>query len=173
MPLDTQVRAAQPSELTGDLLVVGVLQSGTKGTLPKELKSIDQSLDGALARLAAKEEFSGKRDQTLALSTLGRIGAEKLLVMGLGEKRNLGAPEVRTFAAKAARAANGEKAATLAIALPAGVEGELRAVGEGIELGSYRFTKYLTGDRAPKRSLASVTIGVGAKIKPNAKAQVA
>ena len=58
---------------------------------------------------------------------------------------------MRTFAAKAARAANVEKATTLAVALPAGLEGELRAVAEGLELGAYRFTKYLTGDRKPKR----------------------
>ena len=59
------------------------------------------------------------------------------------------------------------------MSLPAGLEGELRAVAEGLELGAYRFTKYLTGDRKPKRSLASVTIGVAGRLKPNAKAALA
>jgi leucyl aminopeptidase len=173
MPLEIQVQTAQVQDLTADLLVVGVLQSGGKAGLPPGLKSADAALGGSLAKLAAKEEFIGKRDQTIALSTLGRLGAEKLVLIGLGEKRSLGAPEVRTFAAKAARTANVEKVTSLAVSLPAGIEAELRAVAEGLELGAYRFSQYLTGDRKPKRSLASVTIGVAGRLKPNAKAAVA
>src|ERR1700753_4453733 len=107
MPLDIQVRAAQPLDLTAEVLVVGVLQAGGKAAaLPPALKAIDDALGGALGKLLAREEFSGKRDQTVSLSTLGRIGAEKLLVVGLGEKRSLGAPELRTFAAKGPRGAH-------------------------------------------------------------------
>ena len=173
MPLEIQVRTAQALELAADVLVVGVLQSGAKATLPPSLKPIDHALEGALSKLAAKDEFFGKRDQTLTLATLGRIGADKLVVIGLGERRSIGVAEVRTFAAKAARAANVEKATSLALALPPGLEGELRAVAEGLELGAYRFTKYFTGDRKPKRSLATVAVGVSGRLKPNAKALVA
>jgi len=173
MPLEIQVQTAQVHDLTADITVVGVLQTGGKAGLAPALKSVDAALGGALAKLVAKEEFTGKRDQTIALSTLGRIGTDKLVLIGLGEKRALGAPEVRTFAAKAARTANLEKAMTLAVSLPVGVEGELRAVAEGLELGAYRFSRYLTGDRKPKRSLASVTIGVAGRLKPNAKAALA
>src|SRR5260370_15013496 len=102
MPLEIQVQTAQVHDLTADLLVVGVLKSGGKAGLAPALKSTDAALGGALAKLVAKEEFTGKRHQTIALSTLGRIGAEKLVLIGLGEKRAIGAPELRTFAAKAA-----------------------------------------------------------------------
>jgi leucyl aminopeptidase len=173
MPLEIQVQTAQVLDLSADVIVVGVLQGGAKAALPPSLKPLDAALGGALGKLIARDEFTGKRDQTVALSTLGRIGAEKLILIGLGEKRSVGAPEVRTFAAKAARAANVEKATRLAVSLPAGLEGALRAVAEGLELGAYRFTKYLTGDRKPKRSLASVVIGVAGRLKPNAKAAVA
>ncbi len=173
MPLEIQVQTAQVPDLKADVIVVGVLQAAGKGAVPPALKPLDAALGGALAKLMAKDEFSGKRDQTIALSTLGRIGADKVILMGLGEKRAIGAAEVRTFAAKAARAANVEKATTLALSLPAGLEGELRAAAEGLELGAYRFTKYLTGDRKPKRSLASVTVGVAGRLKPNAKAALA
>ncbi len=174
MPLDIQLRVAQPADLAADVLVVGVLQAGGKTPgLPPTLKSIDGALGGALAKLAAREEFTGKRDQTLSLSTLGRMQADKVVLLGLGERRALGTAGVRTFAAKAARIANGEKAKSLALALPAGIEGDLRAVGEGLELGAYRFTRYLTGDRKPKVDLASVVVGAGGKLKPNAKALVA
>ena len=173
MSLEIQVQAAQVLDLRADVVVVGVLQSAGKAGLAPSLKPLDAALGGALGKAVARDEFSGKRDQTLALSTLGRIGAEKVILMGLGERRSVGAPEMRTFAAKAARAANAEKATTLALSLPAGVEGELRAVAEGLELGAYRFTKYLTGDRKPKRSLATVTVGVAARLKPTSKAALA
>jgi leucyl aminopeptidase len=174
MPLDIQLRTAQPADLTADILVVGVLQLGGKApALPPAIKALDAALGGAFAKLAAKEEFTGKRDQVISLPTLGRLPAEKIVLLGLGERRSIGAPEVRTFAAKAARAANGEKAKSLALSLPAGLEGELRAVGEGLELGAYRFTKYFTGERKPKAHLVSVVVGAGAKLKPTAKAALA
>jgi leucyl aminopeptidase len=173
MPLEIQVRAASPLDLTADVFVVGVLQGGKTQALSPSLHALDGALGGALSKLAAKEEFTGKRDQTLSLSTLGRIPAEKVILIGLGDRRSIGAPEVRTFAAKAARAANGEKASSMALSVPAGLEGELRAVGEGLELGAYRFTKYLTGDRKPKASLASVVVATAGKLKPTAKAHLA
>jgi len=174
MPVDIQLRAAQPIDLAGDVLVVGIPQAGGKApALPPSLHVIDTALGDALSKLAIKEEFTGKRDQTLSLATLGRIQPEKVVLLGLGDRRSIGAPAVRTFAAKAARIANGEKAKSLALALPAGVEGHLRALGEGLELGAYRFTKYLTGDRKPKTELATVVVGAAGKLKPNAKAMIA
>jgi leucyl aminopeptidase len=172
MPLEIQLRSEPSHTLAADVLVVGVLQSGSKVGLNPALKALDAALGGALAKLVAKEEFTGKRDQTLTFGTLGRIPADKVVLLGLGERRGIGAPEVRTFAAKAARTANGEKATSLALSLPAGLETELRAVAEGLELGAYRFTKYLTGERKPKANLASVTVGLPGKPKAAAKAAI-
>jgi len=177
MALDIQLRAAQPADLAGlaaDVLVVGVLQgAGKTPALPPSLKNVDDALGGALSKLAAKDECTGKRDQTISVASLGKIRADKIVVLGLGERRSIGSPEARTFAAKAARAANGEKAKTLALALPAGLEGEARAIGEGLELGAYRFTKYLTGERKPKASLAQVMVAVSGRPKPAVKGQLA
>jgi len=173
MPLEIQLRSEPSHTLAADVLVIGVLQSGSKVGLNPALKALDAALGGALAKLVAKEEFTGKRDQTLTFGTLGRISADKVVLLGLGERRGIGAPEVRTFAAKAARTANSEKATSLALSVPAGLEAELRAVAEGLELGAYRFTKYLTGERKPKANLASVIVGLSGKPKAAAKAAIA
>src|SRR5258708_2323368 len=158
MALEIQVRSASPSQAVGlaaDVLVVGVYKgSDEKGKarfgLATGLKPLDASLGGALAKLAQREEFTGKRDQTLTLSPLGRLSADKLVVYGLGDRRSTGAGELRAFAAKAARIATGENARSLAVGLPAGAESRLRELADGLELRVYRFTKYLTGDRKPK-----------------------
>jgi leucyl aminopeptidase len=174
MPIEISLSSGAPVDVAADLLVIGVLQTPTKvGAVPSSLKAIDAALGGALAKLAAREEFSAKRDQVLSLSTLGRFPADKVVIMGLGERKSLHAPEMRAFAAKAARLANGEKAQTLALALPVGTEGELRAVAEGIELGAYRFTKYLTADRKPKVELKGAVVVVPGKVDAKARAAVA
>jgi leucyl aminopeptidase len=174
MPLDIQLRVAAPQDLAADVLVIGVLQAGGKSpALPPSLRPIDHALDGALSKLVAKEEFVGKRDQSLSLTTLGRLQSDRLVLLGLGDRRSLGPPELRSFAAKAARTGNSEKASSLALALPPGLDGQLRAVAEGLELGAYRFTKYLTGERKPKTELAKVVIGLAVKSKGNANGAVA
>jgi leucyl aminopeptidase len=164
LPLDIQLRVAPAQELAVGILAIGVVQiRPNAGGGLTSLKPMDRLLDGALSKLAAKEEFTGKRDQTLSIATLGRIAADKIFLFGLGERRGVGAPELRVFAAKAARAANSEKATSLGIVLPAGFDGDLRVVAEGLELGAYRFTKYLTGERKPKTELTQVIVGLTAK----------
>src|ERR1700722_1776511 len=173
MPLEIKLLSEPSHNVAADLLVVGVLQSGAKGGLNPALKPLDGALGGALAKAVAKEEFTGKRDQALTLATLGRIPADKIVLHGLGERRAIDAPAVRTFAAKAARTANNEKATSLALSVPAGLEGELRAVAEGLELGAYRFTKYFTGERKPKANLTTVSVTFPTKLRPTAKAAIA
>jgi leucyl aminopeptidase len=180
MALDIQVRSAQLLDLDADVLVVGVVRvpraSGRGGKafpLPPPLKAVDDALGGALTKLVAKEDFTGKRDQSVSLGSLGRIKADKIVVLGLGDRRSIGAPEIRTFAARAARCAGTEKGRSLALALPPGAESELRAVAEGLELGAYHFTKYLTGDRKPKTELSRVTVVCAGKLKPTSKVALA
>ncbi len=177
MPLDIQVRSAQTSELAADVVVVGLFRANDKSKkslgLPPALKGLDVALGGALSKLALKEEFTGKRDQVLSLAPLGRLSTDKLVIYGLGDRRTTAAGDLRTFAAKAARIAASEKARSLAIALPPGADGDLRTIAEGLELGAYRFTKYLTGDRKPKSEVQTVVLACSGRVKPNAKAAVA
>ncbi|MDP9003001.1 MAG: leucyl aminopeptidase [Myxococcota bacterium] len=173
MPLEIELRVAPPQDLVADVLVVGIFLTGAKPVaVSPALKPIDRALDGSLSRLVAKEEFTGKRDQILSLATLGRLPADKLVVIGLGDRRSAGPAELRTFAAKASRAAISEKAGSLALLLPAGAEADLRSIAEGLELGAYRFVKYFTGERKPKSELARVLIGLAAKPKASAAAAV-
>ncbi len=174
MPIEIQVRTESPVLVAADVVVVGVLQITDKGgALPPALRPIDAALGGALSKVIAKEEFTGKRDQSLSIATLGHLAAAKLVLLGLGEKRKVGAPEVRTFAAKAARIANTDRATSLAVAIPAGLESELRALAEGLELGAYRFTKYFTGERKPKSELARVVVVPASRVAAKAKAALA
>src|SRR4051794_40943357 len=127
MPLKISVRSVLPSREAGDIIVVGtpLLGGRAKKNQRTTLDGFDRALGGALGRLIKKEEFKGKKDQQLSLSTLGRVKADRLVVVGLGELGKLGAGEIRTFAAKAARAANADKAKRLVLGVPAGLEDRL------------------------------------------------
>ena len=177
MPLKISVRSVLPSREIGDLMVVGVSALGGTSKKKNDRSPLDgfdgpRALGGALGRLLKKEEFKGKKDQQVSMSTLGRVKADRLVVCGLGDVTKLGAGDIRTFAAKAARAANADKAKRLILGLPAGLEGRLREVAEGLEMGAYRFTKYMTGDRKPKAELAQVTICLVGEPPKDAKQRI-
>lgn len=167
------VRSASPTAADAEVVVLGVWQTtAKKGPSSAALDAVDHALGGGLGALMQAEEFTAKRDQTLILPTLGKIPAKKVIVLGLGPKESPADGEARAFAARAARAANSEHATRLAIAVPDGFESRVRALAEGLELGAYRFTKYLTGERVPKKSLESAAIILSRKGPADAKKQV-
>ncbi len=159
------------SATTADLLAVLVAEDELAGDATVD--EIDQALGGALRGHVRDEEFTAKKDTALMVPTYGKIGPRKVLLIGIGPSAKVGSVELRAAAARAAKAANTEKATSLGVALRGKGEGkDIRAAVEGILLGSYRFTKYLTGDRRPKKELDRAVIGYpGAKdgLKPNAE----
>jgi leucyl aminopeptidase len=176
MSLKISIRTAKLGEASGDVVVVGVWaptkkKSGKKGD-QDALAPLDRALGGGLSRVIAKEEFKAKRDQILRVPTFGKLPADVLVLVGLGDPETMTDWEARAFAGKAARAANAEKATRLALVLPTGLEGRLRYVAEGLVLGAYRFSKYLTGDRRPRKSLDKVLIISPAKLPDDAKASL-
>jgi len=175
MPLSLSIRAAKPLELEADITVFGVWAFDASKKLPDVIKDVDQALGGGLAALLKKEEFSGKPEQSFSVPTMGRVATTgRIVVLGLGDRAQAKDPQVRKFTARAARAALGDRAKSLAIVLPEGIEKYLRAAGEGVELGAYRFTKYLTGDRRPKETLETVTlVTTSKKALADAKKEVA
>jgi len=175
MPLKITVRSVLPARETGDLMVVGVPTLGgasKKNSQRLPLDGFDRALGVSFARLLKKEEFKGKKDQQVSTATFGKVKADRLVLIGLGDVANLGPGDIRTFAAKAARIANGDKSRRLVLGVPAGLEGRLREIVEGLELGAYRFSKYMTGDRKPKAELTQVTVCLLGDMPTNAKSRV-
>jgi len=177
MPLKIRVRTASPARESGDLVVVGVPAlpgASTRKSARSPLYGFDEprALGGALQRLLKKTAFQGSRDQEVSLSTLGRVKADRLVLLGLGDRTALDTPGIRSFAARAARIGNDDKAQHLVLGLPGGLEGSLREVVEGLELGAYRFTKYMTGGREPTARLERVTICLVGDVPRDARVRV-
>jgi leucyl aminopeptidase len=160
-----------PVASTGAFDVVAILV--TEDSLAKDevINEFDKALGGALRAQIKLDEWTAKKDTQLAVSTAGKLKARKVYLLGVSKDD---AVATRAACAKAARNAHGDKASKLAIVLAGAPSDEqVRAAGEGVALGAYRFTKYLTGERKPKSELASVTVALRAekstKGKPAAK----
>ncbi len=174
MPIKFSLSSSEPLSVAADVLVLGVpegssFKEGTLGDLGK-------ALGPSLAKAVKREDFTGKKDQVLDLSTGGSdLKPSRVLLLGIGNPAAVTDADVRVFAAKGTRAAQGAKATSLAIqvltlddALPRRRDAE-RATAEGVVLGAYRFTKYLTGDRIPKSRIERVTLVVAGKISKEGK----
>lgn len=110
-------------------------------------KALDKALGGDLTQVAKQEGFEGKKGQTLATHPGGRIKARKLLLVGVeGEDASL--DEYRRVGAVAARAARTAK--KLTVVAPDGEPETITALHEGMGLGVYRYSEFLTGTRKPK-----------------------
>jgi leucyl aminopeptidase len=140
------------SKARAGLLVLPLFDSellgGRNGSAP--LAQVDAALDGLLLDAAQREGFKAKADQSWVLHTHGKLGVERIMLVGLGPRARF-APEVLRLAiGRAVKAAQRAKTREIAIAVPSSGDSEqdnVRAVVEGALLGQYRFDRYRTQAR--------------------------
>jgi leucyl aminopeptidase len=157
MPLALKLSSSSLLDSASEVIALGVPESPLDKQ--KALLSLDAALQNKLLAHAARVKFTGAIGQVLDVATLGQLPATRVVLIGMGKaRRGLDAPALRALAASAARQAI--SATSLSLMLPEKAAGAplLRAVGEGIGLGAYRFTKYLTGKRKPDSELTEVEV---------------
>jgi leucyl aminopeptidase len=169
MTLSVQLVTGAAAEAAVDVLVVGVLAASVADS--DTLLALEDALGGGLLSHLKSSDFDGKLDQLIDVPTFGRIKARRLLVAGLGPKGELDIARVRSVVASAVRAAQSSTTKSAALVLPEGLP-SLRAVGEGIVLGAYKFSRYFTGERKPKAELAKVSVLATGKISAEQKKQL-
>jgi leucyl aminopeptidase len=140
----------------GPLLVVGVAVGegiGEQGVLSR----LDTALDGMLGQVLGSGDFKGKEGQTALLyPTAGRVGAERVLLVGLGNAEDLTAERFRRAGGTAVKQAIRLEVESFACSVhrdgPIERAAAGRAVAEGIVLGGYVFDEMKSGgEEAPQR----------------------
>ena len=143
------------SELQGqdcDVLVVGLYEKTE--VLTGVISSVDDALGGLIDEFVIKKDkFEGKFASTYLLQTYGKIPANKVLVVGLGEKDKFNLNKLRELSAKIVARAAGIKAKKVCIDL-----GKLKfdafdsgnVVAEGAIIGAYSFDKYKSEPKKDK-----------------------
>ncbi len=169
MTLKLSLSTSDPLSAAADVAVIGVAEGASHKV--GSLAALAKALGPVVQRTLKREEFSGKRDQVVEFATNGQLKPAKVLLMGLGSGE-LTEAQVRTMAAKAARAAQSMRASSLVLEVPSGLALAERAAAEGVVLGAYRFSKYLTGDRLPKSGLERVTLATSGRVTKDLRAWV-
>ncbi|MBI2154088.1 MAG: leucyl aminopeptidase [Candidatus Rokubacteria bacterium] len=127
----------------GDVLVVGGYAEEKR--LAPPMAALDRALKGLLSEVLRAEKFTGKPEQIAYVHTAGRLPAKRVLVVGLGKRKELDAERVRRATAAALRRARDLGARIVSAALLGdGLAPKVRAqaLAEGALLGAYTFDRY-------------------------------
>jgi leucyl aminopeptidase len=141
MAFETAVVQAQPSGYETPLLAVAL----ALGNLPASLGELDQETGGAINRVLAAGDFSGKRDETALVYPSGRIA--RVLLVGLGKPDEIDRTAIRRAAAVAAKRARSLGVPRAAFHLPPEARGKVsradaaQMIAEGLALGVWQYNE--------------------------------
>ena len=135
------------------LLALPVFEGATRGAA---FRAVDDAMGGALGRVVREERFSRRDGSSLLVHTHGRIGAARVLLVGLSKSSHWPEPTARRFAHAAVANARRRRARRVALAWPfVGSRRETAADAEelllGASLGAYRFDRYRTIEKEEER----------------------
>ncbi len=111
---------------------------------------LDKALEGAISRLISQGEIKGKLNEITLIHSLGKLPADRVVVVGLGKPDELTAPKLRGAVAETCRYLRNKGVASIAGgAGEAGLNGisleaASQAVTEGALMGLYTFRKHKT-----------------------------
>src|SRR3970282_2490547 len=111
------------------------------------LKRVDEALGGALSRVSQEEKFNVEIGKGVMINTLGKIRAERVLLIDLGKKQKFSSDVLRKAGIFTAKRA---KPFSESIAFGFAVDGKKEnasALIEGIMLGGYEFNHKKTKDK--------------------------
>ncbi len=161
--MEVSVVDAKLDSFKTELIVVGLFAPAEK--LPAELKSVDEKLHGAIAHAIKGKEFEGEWQQFRLVSTLDKIPAKNILLLGLGKQSDATLETLRRAAGLSARIARDfsgitEYSTTLHAVEVKGTSKNDRAqaVAEGSVLGAYQYLKYKTVDKEKIKIISKVTL---------------
>ena len=127
------------------------------------LKTLDDLTGGLVQSVVQSEELKGKEGETAYLYVPGREGlkAERILLIGVGDRGEYDAGKVFQFGGTAARALRSKNVKTFAV-VPRS-EGDAQAtassVTQGIVFGLFELDKYRTAEKE-KREIETVIVSI-------------
>ncbi len=146
--MEIKVIAGDITRTKADAIIVNLFE-GTK-KLDGDIASIDKALDGAISRLIRQGEIKGKLKELTLVHSLGKLPSGRVVVAGLGKKKELSPDRIRQAVAVTCRLLRQKNVEVIATTPQgAGVAGitlgdSARAITEGAVLGLYSFRQHIT-----------------------------
>lgn len=135
----------------------------------KVLKA-DGAISGKICQIRKLGDFSARRDEHYLFAPDNVKGVKRVMVVGLGDADAVDHEVVRRAYAVAVKEAHARKITKVSTIIPdikMDIQLMVSSLIEGVELGNYRFQKYLTGKDATVRPIDALTIycGTGAEVR--------
>ena len=108
-----ELTSTAPLKYPAPALVIGCFEDSRDDLFNR----CDAALGGCLQRLADSREFTGAAATSRLIHTLGRLPAERLLLVGLGKKKGFDEGRLRSAAGTAVQALLGARVASFSSAL--------------------------------------------------------
>ncbi|MFC2006138.1 leucyl aminopeptidase [Chloroflexota bacterium] len=111
---------------------------------------IDEALGGAISQLIDQGEIKGKLNQVTIIHSLGKLPANRVVVVGLGKQEELSQDRIRGAVAETCRLLRKKSVDSIGTVVQGAgiagvtVEGAAQAITEGALLGVYSFRRHQT-----------------------------
>jgi len=164
--VEFSIKTLSPGKAKTGCLVLGVYRGARGAELTRAAQLADRAARGALRE--ALGDVSGKTGSTLLLRRVPGLAAERILLVGLGERKEFAEAAYRDAvrgAANALKDLGAKDAAVFFAELKAGARPpawNLRHLVLGMREAFYRFDQLKTQKKSPAPALASVTIAAAA-----------
>lgn len=145
-----------------ECLLVGVFEKPVK--LGGIAQAADETLAGELTELVKDGDISSKKKAVTRIHTLGRLGAKRLIFVGLGKEKELTFEIVREAFGKAFKSLKSSKLTTVAIALDTFTTENLdafdaaHAFSEAFALSTYEFAGYKQKTNEVEKTIDKITV---------------
>ena len=171
--MEFSIKGLNPEKKKTGCLVLGVWQGAA---LTRAAQIADKASGGHIAGLLARGDLSGRTGSSLLLHAVPGLGAERVLLVGLGEQKEFGETAFRDAIRTAANALRnlGARDATLAFAdvkvAGRALPWNVRHAVTGMRDAFYRFDALKTQKKTPAPALGAVTLAVvGAPVSMQAE----
>jgi len=146
--VEIKVRKVDIEKCETDMLAVGIFSDAKK--LDKLCGQLNSKLDGGIQKLIDLGDFKGKEGSSSIVYGNDLIGAKRIMLVGLGDKKKATIDTLRKAAASSANKAVAAKIENLSLALHIAFGAKFddavagRVCGEGVYFGSYRYDEFVT-----------------------------
>ena len=147
--LEIKVIAGDITKIEAGAIVVNFFEGMER--LDGDIARVDKALDGAVSQFISQGEIKGKLNEITVIHSLGKLPADRVVVVGLGKQEELSEDKVRGAVAETCRLLR-QKGVDSVATITQGVgingitpQGASQAIAEGALLGLYSFRRHITG----------------------------
>lgn len=163
--MEIKVKVGRPEKEKAEAIVAGLFEETKR--FSAEVSALDKALGGAIRDAVDSGDFKGKLNQTYLIPTMGKIPASRVLLTGLGKKKEFTKDRLRQASGKSALYLSGlglSSFTTIVHHELKPVKDASQAVLEGCILGLYRFDKHKTDNKENgKKEIKEITLLVASR----------